>query len=72
MNACAQEILILTCAEHASTTSPVDELRNMMMHIKIKVLIKFGTSGILCEELRGKSNKNCRITVNVCTHMENS
>ena len=25
MNACAQEILILTCTEHASTTSPVDE-----------------------------------------------
>ena len=24
-NACAQETLILTCAEHASTTSPVNE-----------------------------------------------
>ena len=25
VNTCAQEILILTCTEHASTTSPVDE-----------------------------------------------
>ena len=32
-------------------------------------VIKFGTSGMLCEELRAKElQKYCRITVNVCTH----
>ena len=43
VNACAREILILTSTEHASTTSPVNEAKNMLFNIKTKVLIKFGT-----------------------------
>ena len=35
------------------------KLRNVIVNIKIKVLFKFKTSGILCEEFRAKSYENC-------------
>ena len=35
------------CAEHASTTSPVTKLRSMIVNIKTKILLKFGTSEII-------------------------
>ena len=41
VNVCLCEMLFLTCTEHTSTTSPVNE---MTISIKINILIKFGTS----------------------------
>ena len=38
------------------------KFRNMIVNIKIKVLIQFGTSGMLCEEFRAKMVwKLCRL-----------
>ena len=50
------------------------KLRNMIIYIKTKVLIKFGTSGMLCEELKVTK---CVLHVADCyecmyTYMENS
>ncbi len=51
VNVCLCEMLFLTCTEHTSTTSPVNE---MTISIKINVLIKFGASEMICVELRAK------------------
>ena len=55
VNACAQEILIHVHVQnmpqpHRQST----KLRKMIINIKSMVLIKFGTSGMLCVELRAK------------------
>ncbi len=44
VNVCLCEMLFLTCTEHTSNTSPVNE---MTISIKINVLIKFGASEII-------------------------
>ena len=55
-------MLILTCTEHTSTMSPeLLKLRIMTISIKAKVLIKFGTSEMMCVELRAKSYEMCTI-----------
>ena len=51
VNVCLCEMLLLTCTEHTSTTSPVNE---MTISIKINVLIKFVASEMICVELRAK------------------
>ena len=49
------ELLLLTCTEHTSTMSPeLMKLRIMTISIKTMVLIKFGTSEMMCVELRTK------------------
>ena len=50
------EMLFLACTEHISTTLPVNETQDYVMtiSIKTKVLIKFGTSEMMCEELNAK------------------
>ena len=49
------EILFLTCTEHTSTMSlELMKLRILTISIKIKALIKFGTSEMICVELRAK------------------
>ena len=49
------EILFLTCTEYTSTMSPeLMKLRIMAINIKTKVLVKFGTSEMMCVELRTK------------------
>ena len=49
------EMLFLTCTEHTSTMSPdLMKLRIMTINIKTKVLVKFGTSEMMCVELRAK------------------
>ena len=48
-------MLFLVCTEHTSTMSPeLMKLRIMTISIKTIVLIKFGTSGMMCVELRAK------------------
>ena len=48
-------MLFLTYTEHNSTMSPeLMKLRIMTISIKTMVLIKFGTSGMMCVELRAK------------------
>ena len=48
-------MLFLTCTEHTSTMSPeLVKLRIMTINIKTKVLVKFGTSEMMCVELRAK------------------
>ena len=48
-------MLFLTCTEHTSTMSPeLMKLRIVTICIKIMVLIKFGTSEMMCVELRAK------------------
>ena len=48
-------MLFLTCTEHTSTMSPeLMKLRIMTNSIKTMVLIKFGTSEMMCVELRAK------------------
>ena len=48
-------MLILTCTEHTSTMSPeLMKLRIMIISNKTKVLVKFGTSEMMCVELRTK------------------
>ena len=48
-------MLFLTCTEHTLTTSPeLMKLRIMTISIKTMVLIKFGTSEMMCVELRAK------------------
>ena len=44
VNVCLCEMLFLTCTEHTSTTSPVNE---MTISIKTNVLINFGASEII-------------------------
>ena len=51
IDACLCEMLFLTCTEHTSTTSPVNE---MTISIKTNILIKFGTSEMIRVELRAK------------------
>ena len=51
INASLCEMLFLTCTEHTSTTSPVNE--RTIISIKTNILIKFGVSEI-CIELRAK------------------
>ncbi len=51
INACLSEMLFLTCTEHTSTTSPVNE---MTISIKTNILIKFGASEMIRVELRAK------------------
>ena len=46
------EMLFLTCTEHTSTM--LMKLRIMTINIKTKVLVKFGTSEMMCVELRTK------------------
>ena len=54
-NVCLCEMLILTCIEHTSIMSPeLMELRIMIISIKTKVPIKFGTSDMMCVELKAK------------------
>ena len=49
------EMLFLTCTEHTSTMSPeLMKLRIMTISIKTKILVKFGTSEMMCVELRAK------------------
>ena len=59
INVCLCEMLFLTCTEHTSTTSPVNE---MTISIKINVLIKFGASEMICVELRDKSYEMCTVS----------
>ena len=48
-------MLFLACTEHTSTMSPeLMKLRIMIISIKTKVLVKFGTSEMMCVELRAK------------------
>ena len=48
-------MLFLACTEHTSTMSPeLMKLRIMTISIKTIVVIKFGTSGMMCVELRAK------------------
>ena len=48
-------MLFLTCTEHTLTMSPeLMKLRIMTISIKTMVLIKFGTSEMMCVELRAK------------------
>ena len=48
-------MLFLTCTEHTSTMSPeLMKLRIMTIDIKTMVLIKFGTSEMMCVELTAK------------------
>ena len=51
INVCLCEMLFLTCTEHTSTTSSVNE---MTISIKTNVLIKFGASEMIRVELRAK------------------
>ena len=49
------EMLFLACTEHTSTMSHgLMKPRIMTISNKIKVLIKFGTSEMMCVELRAK------------------
>ena len=49
------EMLFLTCTEHISTMSPeLMKLRIMIINIKTKVLVEFGTFEMMCVELRTK------------------
>ena len=51
-------MLILTCTEHTSKTSPVNEIKFRTTRIWTKVLTKFGSSEMVCVELRAKK-MNC-------------
>ena len=51
VNVCICEMLFLTCTEHTSITSPVNE---RTISIKTNILIKFGVSEMKCIELRAK------------------
>ena len=48
------------------------KLRDMIMNIKTKVLIKFGTSGMLREELRAKKLRNVYYIIHAADCMENT
>ena len=64
VNVCLCAMLFLTCTEHTSTTSPVNE---MTISIKINVLIKFGASDMICVELRAQKVMKCVLfAINVC------
>ena len=48
-------MLFFTCTEHTSTMSPeLMKLRIMIISNKTKILVKFGTSEMMCVELRAK------------------
>ena len=52
-------MLFITNIEHTSIMSPeLMKLRIMIVSIKTKVLIKFGTSEIMCVDLRAKKLRN--------------
>ena len=52
-------MLFLAYTEHTSTMSPeLMKLRIMTISIKTMVLIKFGTSEMMCVELRAKKLSN--------------
>ena len=52
-------MLFLTCTEHTSTMSPeLMKLRIMIISNTTKVLVKFGTSEMICVELRAKKLLN--------------
>ena len=52
---CIFEMLFLTCTEHISTMSPeLMKLRIMIINIKTKVLVEFGTFEMMCVELTTK------------------
>ena len=70
MNACAQEILILTGTEHASTTSPVKETQKYDCEDQDKGTDQVGTSWMLGEEL--KATKCVRRIHVLADCMENS
>ena len=56
---CICEMLFLTCTEHTSIMSPeLMKLRIIIISIKTKVLVKFGTSEMMCVELRAKKLRN--------------
>ena len=61
-------MLFLTCTEQTSTMSPeLMKLRIMTISIKTMVLIKFGTSEMMCVELRAKKTvKSVPFAINVC------
>ena len=49
-------MVFLTCTEHTSTMSPeLMKLGIMTISIKTMVLIKFGTSEMMCVEFKAKS-----------------
>ena len=59
VNGCIYEMLFITNIEHTSIMSPeLMKLRIMIVSIKTKVLIKFGTSEIMCVDLRAKKLRN--------------
>ena len=61
------KMLFLTCTEHTSTMSPeLMKLGIMTISIKTKVLINFGTSEMMCVELKQKAMKYVLFEVNVC------
>ena len=48
-------MLFLICTEHTPTMSPeLMKLRIMTINVKTKVLVKFGTSEMMCVQLRTK------------------
>ena len=52
-------MLFLTCTEHTSTMSPeLMKLGIMTISIKTMVLIKFGTSEMMCVEFKAKKLLN--------------
>ena len=56
VNVCICEMLFLTCTEHTSIMSPeLMKLRIMIISIKTKIVVKFGTSEMRCVELRAKN-----------------
>ena len=59
VNGCIYEMLFISNIEHTSIMSPeLMKLRIMIVSIKTKVLIKFGTSEIMCVDLRAKKLQN--------------
>ena len=48
------------------------KLRNMIVNIEIELLIKFGTSGMSCEEFRAQKQEMCIYVLHVADCIENS
>ena len=54
MHACAQEFSYSNVQNMPQPHRQSMKLRSKIVNIKIKVLFKFGTSEMMCEELRDK------------------
>ena len=54
IHTCAHEFSYLHVQNMLQPHRPSMQLRSMIVNIKTKVLFKFGTSDIMCEELRAK------------------